>query len=70
MERDHLSSPRSERLFYFLHVFDPHMPYIPDHPSAAINDFDLSLIEDFSYHDDRIVIRILSIRYDHTMMNA
>lgn len=62
IERDHLSSPRSEGLFYFLHVFDPHMPYIPDHPSAAINDFDLSLIEDFSYHDDT--------NYDENLINT
>jgi hypothetical protein len=51
VERDTLSDPSSHRLCYFLHVFDPHLPYIPDHPTAALESFDLAAIDAFQ---DRI----------------
>jgi hypothetical protein len=47
IEQDRQSDKHSDRLFYFLHIFDPHQPYIPDHPTAALDDFDLDAINKF-----------------------
>jgi arylsulfatase A-like enzyme len=51
VEQDKLSSPSSDKVFYFLHVFDPHQPYIPDHPTAAVEDFSLAPIDTFGKVD-------------------
>lgn len=42
IERD---SAVSNRLFYFLHVFDPHYPYVPPHPD---HDLRLDLVKQYS----------------------
>jgi arylsulfatase A-like enzyme len=39
MEEDLESDENSLNLFYFLHIFDAHSPYVPIHPTGAIDDF-------------------------------
>jgi len=47
IEQDRQSDQHSNKLFYFLHIFDPHQPYVPDHPTAVLDNFDLDAIETF-----------------------
>lgn len=35
-------------LFYFIHLFDPHLPYIPDHPSARLKNINLGHVKEFT----------------------
>lgn len=41
IEEDLMSDRDSLNLFYFLHIFDAHYPYIPIHPTATIGNFDI-----------------------------
>lgn len=42
MRRDAVAS--EDGLFYFLHLFDPHLPYVPPLPDAEIDDLDLAAV--------------------------